>query len=386
MESLPLTDNTAAEQRIAFTGRLATMTRAEAAAFVRRCGAEFSPSVTRRTTLLVAGEEGWPLRADGRITRKLQAARRLRRGGLAIEIVREAEFFERFTPGGDERHNVRRACTLLELTRMLGIRRDAVRAWLRAGLIQPVDVRNGVPSFDFGQVSRAKRLVALLDDGVPLRTVRRSLQQMQSWMQGVEATLDCLSRIHHDGSRVLFASPEGDLFEPSGQRLLDFDVGDQPGTVAFAEPAGDLFDVAVRHEDAGEFAAARNAYQQLLQVDGPDADVCFNLGNVLHALGERGAACERFRQAVELDPSFAEAWLNLGIASAEGRRTLDAARAFERALAIDPSYGEARCGLADALDELGRHDEARGHWGAYLRGETEGDWAEYARSRLSPPA
>ena len=364
------------------------MTRDEAAAFVRDSGAVFSPNVTRRTTLLVIGEEGWPFREDGRLTRKLQTARNLRRNGQEIAILSEAEFLQQFSANDAAADaGVRGTCSLLELTRMLGVRRDAVRAWLRAGLIEPLESRDGMPVFDFRQVSRARNLVALVDGGIPIKTLRRSLQQIRTAIPGVDVAIDCLDRIRLDGTRLILSSETGELCEPSGQRVFDFERSDAPSTIAFdGSIVDDLFDAAVGFEDARDFVAARNAYQRLLETDGPDADVCFNLGNVLYALGERGAACERFRQAVELDLSFADAWANLGSVSAERDRPLDALRAFERVLAIDATSAVARCGLADALEELGRHDEARGQWKAYLRRESEGEWADYARDRLSATA
>jgi Tfp pilus assembly protein PilF len=57
-------------------------------------------------------------------------------------------------------------------------------------------------------------------------------------------------------------------------------------------------------EDAGELEAAELAYRQALLEEGPDPEVCFNLGNVLHALGRKEQAAERYRQVVELDTDY----------------------------------------------------------------------------------
>ena len=54
-------------------------------------------------------------------------------------------------------------------------------------------------------------------------------------------------------------------------------------------PDGDsdtLFDTAVRLEQSGELQAAAENYRRLLLDDGPDADVAFNLANVLAELNE----------------------------------------------------------------------------------------------------
>src|SRR5205814_8608601 len=64
-------------KRVAFTGRLATMARAEAQALVRTLGGFPASSVTRRTSILVVGQEGWPVERNGQLTRKLMRAKKL---------------------------------------------------------------------------------------------------------------------------------------------------------------------------------------------------------------------------------------------------------------------------------------------------------------------
>src|SRR5690242_18142355 len=84
-----------AGERVAFTGRLAQMSRRSATELVQRHGGSFSATVNRQTTMLVVGREGWPLRSDGRLTRKLEQARRLKRNQQSPEIVPEEGFFQR---------------------------------------------------------------------------------------------------------------------------------------------------------------------------------------------------------------------------------------------------------------------------------------------------
>jgi NAD-dependent DNA ligase len=59
-------DSSALESSVAFTGRLACMSRAEAFEVVRQRGGTASQTVTKRTKLLIVGELGWPLLDDGR--------------------------------------------------------------------------------------------------------------------------------------------------------------------------------------------------------------------------------------------------------------------------------------------------------------------------------
>jgi NAD-dependent DNA ligase len=67
-------DSSALKSTVAFTGRLACMTRVEAFEVVRSHGGTPSQEVTRRTNVLVVGELGWPLLDDGRPSNKLSKA------------------------------------------------------------------------------------------------------------------------------------------------------------------------------------------------------------------------------------------------------------------------------------------------------------------------
>jgi NAD-dependent DNA ligase len=49
-------DGSALKSSVAFTGRLACMSRAEAFEVVRQCGGTPSPAVTQRTQVLIVGE------------------------------------------------------------------------------------------------------------------------------------------------------------------------------------------------------------------------------------------------------------------------------------------------------------------------------------------
>src|SRR6201997_2632704 len=82
-------DGSALKNSVAFTGRLACMSRAEAFEVVRRRGGTPSPGVTKRTELLIVGELGWPLLDDGRPSNKLSRAT-----ALGIPIASERRFLE----------------------------------------------------------------------------------------------------------------------------------------------------------------------------------------------------------------------------------------------------------------------------------------------------
>src|SRR5262249_8022970 len=113
-------------KRVAFTGRLASMTRAEAVALVRVHGGIFVSSLSRRTSVLVVGQDGWPLQKDGRLTSKLRKAQAFERAGQRITVLSEEEFLSRL---GLESHTeeVRRLYSTAQLSSLLKIPGDRVR-------------------------------------------------------------------------------------------------------------------------------------------------------------------------------------------------------------------------------------------------------------------
>jgi hypothetical protein len=82
-------DSAALEGIVAFTGRLASMSRADAFALVRTHGGKPREGVTKHTDLLIGGEVGWPLLDGGRPSNSLARAKSYR--GL---IASERQFLE----------------------------------------------------------------------------------------------------------------------------------------------------------------------------------------------------------------------------------------------------------------------------------------------------
>lgn len=367
-----------AEEHVVFTGRLASMTRGEALRLVELQGGRAAHRVSRDTTLLVLGQDRWPLAADGRMTRNLRRAQSLQQSGRPLQILSEDAFLGKL--GLHElREETCRRYSLAQLGSLLGLSRDRLRAWMRAGLIQPVETIEGVPFFDFGQVAAAKTLYKLSRGGVSTVRLRRSLEQLQRWLPQAEQSL---AQLHLLSGRLLVRHEAG-FAELNGQMLLDFDPEiAEPPQLAVPQDADSAFIEARRLEDLGRYAEAVQLYQQWLLQHGPDAAVIFNLANALAAQGREEAAIERFRQAVEVHPDYVEAWNNLGAALASRGEQQAALDAFQVALAIQPDYADALYNLADTLDELGRPDDARPYWEKYLTADPDSPWAEHARCRL----
>ncbi len=359
------------------------MTRAEAAQLVRTQGGEFVPAVTRHTSLLVVGLEGWPLRKDGRVTRKLLHARRLQQYGYPIAILPEEEMLSQLE-SEDRAEGIHQLYTNAQLCQILHVPRDRLRTWMSTGLIQPVETANGVCYFDFQQVTRAKTLCDLAQAGVTPKRLRQSLEQLRKWMPNLGDPFSQLAVIEHDGD-ILVRLEEGQLMEPTGQMQFDF-TEVRASIAGEAEPrkltADEWFVLGCEHENAGRLDEAAQVYREALLQGGTNPDICYNLANVLFALGQKEQAAERFHQVVEIDSGNAGAWNNLGNVLTDLGKPEEAAKAYRRAMEVDPGNVNALYNFADLLDELGRHEEAARHWRAYLRQDPSSSWGKYARQRL----
>jgi DNA-binding transcriptional MerR regulator len=371
-------------KRVAIAGRLASMTKGEAAHLISAHGGIFAPSVTRETVVVVVGRDGWPLDCDGRPTRKLRKALALEKRGAEVEIVPEEELLARLgCPGG----RLQRHFTLRELTDMLGVPAARLGAWLRAGLVEPAATVDGIRYFDFRQAAGAKMLCDLVRSGVTVARLRQSLRRLRKWLGDVEHPLAQLTTLENS-RRLVVRLGGGQLAEPGGQLLFEFAeqaheaIPSSVPWIAETRGAEDWFEIGCQAEDRGDMPAAAAAYRQALLAGGPAAEPCFNLANVLAALSQYAQASERYRQVLELDPGFWEAWNNLGTVLAYAGQNEEAVDAYRQALRLHPRYADAHYNIADTLEDLGRGDEAREHWRSYLQIEPHGTGAQYARERL----
>jgi Flp pilus assembly protein TadD len=273
--------------------------------------------------------------------------------------------------------------TISEVADIISVVPERIRAWVTAGLIQPV--KSGDEwLFDFRQVSAARTICDLIRSGLSLGRVRRQLEQMRSLCNDEgQQTLDSLPVVEQAG-QLLIRLTDSELAAADGQLHFSFDGMTAPTPlVATPATAAQWHAKAISQEQSGDLAAAAESFRIALQVGGPDARISFDLGHALAALGEVPAALERYMQAVELDRDFADAWNNLGVLLCEMNRPMAACTAFRRALAAEPFNLRAHYNLADTLDEMGRVHDARAHWQAYLQCDSNSEAADYARSRLA---
>ena len=376
MDATPLTG-----AEVALTGRLLSMTRAQAVKLLLQAGARHAREPGASTALLVVGEAIGHLTPDGRISRSLELFRELKQQGSGIRLVEETEFL-RLLGAQDELADFSRLYTAEQVSRIVEAPLSEVRAWVRKGLLQPARQNNRLAWFEFKDIVLARNLSRLTASGVPASQIHKSLSDIARWLPDGDRIIGRLEA-YARGLRVRL--PDGGLAEPSGQRLMDFQRGARvdaghaetrrvsvfpvEGTAPAktgAPTAADWRAAAEEAEEQGDLGAAAQGYARSVEAS-PDAETIFDLGNILYELGREGEAAERYLQAIQLEHDFAEAWNNLGNALVALHKLEDGVRAYEMALSLEPGYPDAHCNLATVLERLGFSERAFAHRGACLR-------------------
>lgn len=117
-----------------------------------------------------------------------------------------------------------------------------------------------------------------------------------------------------------------------------------------------------RHLEAGEPAAAEQAFRSAVAA-APDSAVAHSkLGVALAQQGRLDAAISEFSRAIAVHPGYAPAYSNLGNAYRERGMLEEAMTAYERAVAIDPDYWVAHQNLGALYKQTGRLSEAVEHF------------------------
>jgi tetratricopeptide (TPR) repeat protein len=259
-------------------------------------------------------------------------------------------------------YDIREAAEILDLP----ARR--VRAWVRAGWIEPALGPGGAPRLSFRDVALLRRIRDLQASRVPPRRVRRALERLRA-AGGSDLPLG----LRADRGELVVR--EGDaLWSPeSGQYVFDFEVA-APGRVlelvagagrraecarAWLEAAGEL--------EARDPQAAREAYARALAADPSLADAYLNWGCLEHECGDPEAAEAHYRAALALRPDDPIAHFDLGVALEDRGRDAEARASYAAAVASDPAHAEAHFNLARLCERTGDPVAALRHWTAYRR-------------------
>lgn len=370
-------------KQVAFVGKLASMSRAEAARVVGECGGHVATEPTLETAYLILGQESELLNSNGQPALPARTAKLLQEKGAKLTVLLEEEFLSKCRIDS-LLHEGQQLYTGIQVCRILKIPPVKFRRWLKSGLVEAASTEHGVSFYDFQQVSWAKTLSKLTGAGVTPDRIRQSLRQLKAWLAS-DDPLTQLRLLEQDG-KVMVRLSNGQLADPHGQAYLDFDNHKDDRTIqaqTSARSASDWLSIGIDLEEKEHLEEAAAAYQEALKLGGPEVHACYNLANVLYSLGHKHRAAERYHQVIEIDPGYAPAWNNLGIVLGELELFTQASTVFKRAIEIDPTVPDYYYSLADLLESNGQDLEAKNYWRKYLQYERHGEYADYARSRLA---
>src|SRR6266496_4253613 len=186
--TVPEVNSSVLRSTVAFTGRLACMSRAKAFEMVRQHGGTPSQAVTRQTNVLVVGELGWPLLDDGRPSNKLSRA-----GRYGIPVVSERRFLE--WVGKPVPDSLNRTYSAGQIATLCKLSHGTVEELVRFGLLNP---RGGL--FGFRDLASARQISNLFTHGIGLSEIIRSVKEVRAWLP--EADLSNL-RMHPASHRAI---------------------------------------------------------------------------------------------------------------------------------------------------------------------------------------
>jgi tetratricopeptide (TPR) repeat protein len=284
--------------------------------------------------------------------------------------------------------------TIRDAARILKLSPERLRYWEKTGLVAPARDADGRSLYGFRDLACVKTVLVLLENGVPLRRIRRSVETIRERVPELDRPLAAL-RVWLEGSDRVVLRHEGVLVEASGQLVLDFrlappapdDVAPLParGAVEAPDPVTALewFERGCLLDgERGQEEAAREAYARALEADPGFADAHCNLGTLHHQGGRREEARACYQAALRCDADHLEANFNLATLLEEEGRDEAALARYRVAARAEPLHAEAQLNLALLYDRLGLARKAREHWRRYLQLEPHGGWADVARKQL----
>ena len=376
--STPTKTESLKNARVTFTGKLASMPRREAHRAVIDAGGEPSNQVSRRTSLLVVGLEGWPLLPDGTISNKLRRAEELRGQGAEIRVASEVHFLELL--GLEEpASRVEKTYRAEQICDMVDISPDTLRRW---ELLSLIESHEGL--YDYQDIVSLRTIADLVQDGVRPEVIASNLRRLRSVLPHVDRPLAQL-KIVTEGPDSLLAEIGDICLTSDGQLTLDYDDKAAEPPIALSRQhdltAAEWLEQGCEAEEHDRFDQAEHAFRKAIVLEPYCAEAYFNLGNVLREQNRLDASAESFRTANAHDPSFALAHYNLADVLEDQGKLSEAIQALHAAIKVSPAFGDAHFNLAHLYEQAGRQSEARHHWTAYLKLDPNSEYAEAARQR-----
>jgi tetratricopeptide (TPR) repeat protein len=387
----------ASGRRIALVGRFGGMNRRQAASVLRSYNATITDLTSDDIDWVVIGADESPLAERELLPASIHRAA----ADGFLEIIHETDLWQRLGLV-DAEQSTRQFYTPAMLAHWLGVSVRVIRRWHRRGLIHAVRTLHHLPYFDFTEVATARRLAQWIAAGASPKAIEQHLVNLVEVLPDIRRPLDQLS-ILVEGKQILLRQGEG-LVEPGGQLRFDFDLLDVesnqseskgPTLLAMWDEDGDpitkrhdgaeeddLLAAAYTAEDDEDFESAVEYCRAILARDGPRAEICFQIAELLYRMGEVQAARERYFMAIEIDPEYVEARASLGNVLAELDQPELAIATYRGALTLHEDYSDVHYNLARLLDLQDRSVESLYHWKRFLSLTPQSPWADEATSRI----
>ncbi|MDG2334085.1 MAG: tetratricopeptide repeat protein [Myxococcota bacterium] len=282
--------------------------------------------------------------------------------------------------------------SLRDVARILKVSPARLRYWERTDLVKSLAKVESRAEFEFRDLVCLRGILSLLEQGVPLRRIRRNVEILRERLPEMDDPLGSL-RLWAEGSERVVIRHEGVLMEPDGQAVLEFGslaVTELPVTeigggqvTSNLESAEECFARGCRLDsDAETFAEAIACYLEGIRLVPDFADCHCNLGAVYYNQGNRDFARASFVRCLEIEARHVEANFNLANLLEEEGDDEGALRHYRSAFAADPLYPDLHINMALLYEKMGRVEQGRRHWRRYLQLDDSGPWAEVARRRL----
>lgn len=259
-----------------------------------------------------------------------------------------------------------------DVAKMLGLSIGQVRAYVRAGFLEPVRGPRGELRLSFQDLVLLRTAQGLVSARIAPRRVRSALRKLKEQLPEGRTLRGV--RIRAEGDRIVVGDGRASWIPESGQVLLDFGARDLARRVAplrlRSSDAADWYERGCDLEESSP-RDAKDAYTRALELDPGLADAWVNLGRLLHEEGDAANAARHYRKAIELDAGHVLALFNLGVALEDLRMPEEAALAYRTALQADPRYADAHYNLARLYERRGEPAAALRHLRTYrtLAGE-----------------
>ncbi|MGH9729820.1 MAG: tetratricopeptide repeat protein [Candidatus Acidiferrales bacterium] len=277
--------------------------------------------------------------------------------------------------------------TQQEVSRIVGVEPSRLRYWERLRLVVPQS-RWGERFYNFRDLVALHSIKAITQRRIPAKSVCRAVALLRH-ERGTSAISIGELQLFPSGRQIGAIPPgaESRAIEPlTGQLLLPYHVfaGGANLRQMDSRTADDLFDQALKCEaHPGRLEQAMRLYTRVIEMQPDWSEPHINLGCLFFQLGQLENARSSFSTALALDPRNAVCHFNLGCILDEVGDFEKAVEHLSRAIEIEPGHADAHFNLASAYEKHGDKQLALQHWILYLEHQSNGPWADYARSQLN---